>query len=190
MKSLIFAVVTPVDAEGPLTTSYSWSCPLALSITPHRPRCSQSDGVTKLPRPPPTPPTFLFNYLSLTPFEMFNRNNFPSVPSPFGNRSDGGHPSPQGYSNPNQTPPRYDYGHGLAPRHSPGRARDDDVPMTDAYNDPRGYGAPPPAAGRPPQQMAVRPPVGGRPSGGVAGGQTWTLHPSKSPNDNFTFGNL
>lgn len=23
-----------------------------------------------------------------------------------------------------------------------------------------------------------------------AGGQTWTLHPSKSPNDNFTFGNL
>lgn len=143
--------------------------------------------MTKLPRPPPT---LLLNYSSLILFEMFNRNNSPSVPSSFGNRPDGGRPSQQGYSIPNQAPPRYDYGHGLAPRHSPGRARDDDVPMTDAYNDPRGYGAPPPAAGRPSQQMAARPPVGGRPGGAVAGGQTWTLHPSKSPNDNFTFGNL
>jgi hypothetical protein len=176
---------SPVDAEGPPLTIRS--CLLALSITPHRPRCSRSDGVTKLPRPPPT---LLLNYSSLILFEMFNRNNSPSVPSSFGNRPDGGRPSQQGYSNPNQAPPRYDYGHGLAPRHSPGRARDDDVPMTDAYNDPRGYGAPPPAAGRPSQQMAARPPVGGRPGGAVAGGQTWTLHPSKSPNDNFTFGNL
>lgn len=29
------------------------------------------------------------------------------------------------------------------------------------------------------------PPGGGRP-----GGPVWTLHPTKSPNENFTFGNL
>lgn len=51
---------------------------------------------------------------------------------------------------------------------------------------PRGYGGPPPPGGRPPpQQMSSR-----MQSGQRGGGPTWTLHPSKSPNDNYTFGNL
>ncbi|KAJ5420768.1 ATPaseAAA-typecore [Penicillium sp. CMV-2018d] len=51
---------------------------------------------------------------------------------------------------------------------------------------PRGYGGPPPPGGRPPQQqMPSR-----MQSGQRGGGQTWTLHPSKSPNENYTFGNL
>ncbi|QQK46961.1 NsfA [Penicillium digitatum] len=51
---------------------------------------------------------------------------------------------------------------------------------------PRGYGGPPPPGGRPPpQQMPSRIQSGQR-----DGGQTWTLHPSKSPNENYTFGNL
>ena len=51
---------------------------------------------------------------------------------------------------------------------------------------PRGYGGPPPPGGRPPQQqMPSR-----MQSGQRGGGQTWTLHPSKSPNEHYTFGNL
>lgn len=112
---------------------------------------------------------------------MFNRSNLPSVPNPFG--SGGQRPSPQGYSNPNQAPPRYD--NGLAPVSSAGDSRDYDVPMTDASTVTRGYGAPPPSMGRSPQQMPARPPAG-RPGGGPS----WMLNPSKSPNENYTFGNL
>ncbi|KAJ6105936.1 hypothetical protein N7512_009453 [Penicillium capsulatum] len=111
---------------------------------------------------------------------MFNRKDLPSVPGQFGS---GGRPSPQGYGNPNQAPPRYDNGHGS--RTSEKQPLDSDVQMTDAYIDSRGYGAPPPSMGRSPQQMPARPPVGGHSSG-----PTWTLHPTKSPNENFTFGNL
>ena len=141
------------------------------------PLSSRQSGVTATPV---TPPTSL-ELSDLLQFTMFNRKELPSVPSPFG--SGGGRPSPQGYSNPNQAPPRYD--NGRAPIASAGHPPDYDVPMTDASIDSRGYGAPPPAMGRPPQQMPARPPVGARQPGPV-----WTLHPSKSPNDNFTFGNL
>jgi vesicle-fusing ATPase len=112
---------------------------------------------------------------------MFNRSNLPSVPNPFG--SGGQRPPQQGYSNPNQTPPRYD--NSLAPVSSAGDSRDYDVPMTDASTTTRGYGAPSPSMGRSPQQMPARAPAG-RPGGG----QTWMLNPAKSPNENYTFGNL
>lgn len=60
---------------------------------------------------------------------------------------------------------------------------DGDVPMTDANFPSSGYGAPPPHnMGRPQQPMPGRMPS--------AGGPTWTLSPTKSPNDNYTFGNL
>ncbi|KGO77922.1 ATPase, AAA-type, core [Penicillium italicum] len=112
---------------------------------------------------------------------MFNRSN---IPNPFGS---GGQPSPQGHPNPNQAPPRYDT--DRCPSSSAGYAAhipDDDVPMTDVYNALSGYGGPPPPGGRPPQQqMPSR-----MQSGQRGGGQTWTLHPSKSPNENYTFGNL
>lgn len=71
---------------------------------------------------------------------------------------------------------------GLAPG-------DYDEPMTDATFDQRGYGGPPPQSmGRAPQSqpMPTRPPVGG----GRTGGPEWKLQPSKSPNDNYTFGNM
>ncbi|CAI7619098.1 unnamed protein product [Penicillium glandicola] len=113
---------------------------------------------------------------------MFNRGNLPS--NPFGSS---GQPAPQGYSNPNQAPPRYDT--DRSPSSSAGYTafvHDDDVPMTDVYNDLSGYGGPPPPGGRPPpQQMPSRVQSGQR-----GGGQIWTLHPSKSPNENYTFGNL
>ncbi|CAI7587574.1 unnamed protein product [Penicillium viridicatum] len=112
---------------------------------------------------------------------MFNRGN---IPNPFGSS---GQPSPQGHPNPGQAPPRYDT--DRSPSSSAGyaaRIGDDDVAMTDVYNDIRGYGGPPPPGGRPPQQqMPSR-----MQSGQRGGGQTWTLHPSKSPNENYTFGNL
>ncbi|CDM28851.1 Vesicular-fusion protein sec18 [Penicillium roqueforti FM164] len=47
------------------------------------------------------------------------------------------------------------------------------------------YGGQPPPGGRPAPQMPPR-----MQSGQRGGGQTWTLHPSKSPNENYTFGNL
>jgi vesicle-fusing ATPase len=120
---------------------------------------------------------------------MFNRNNLPSVPNPFGSRPDGGRPPPQGYANPNQAPPRYDHSRAhLAGAANADPTRDNDVTMTDASADTRGYGGPP-LPGRPQQQqMPPRMPVGGRPPPG--GGQTWTLQPDKSPDTNYTFGNL
>ncbi|KAJ5601679.1 hypothetical protein N7510_011213, partial [Penicillium lagena] len=99
-------------------------------------------------------------------------------------------PPPQGYANPNQAPPRYDHSRAhLAGAANADPIRDNDVPMTDASADPRGYGGPPPP-GRPPQQQQMPPrmPVGGRPPPG--NGQTWTLQPDKSPDTNYTFGNL
>ncbi|CAI7612798.1 unnamed protein product [Penicillium discolor] len=112
---------------------------------------------------------------------MFNRGN---IPNPFGSS---GQPSPQGHPNPNQAPPRYDTDRSPSSSASyAARIYDDDVPMTDVYDDLRGYGGPPPPGGRPPQQqMPSR-----MQSGQRGGGQTWTLHPSKSPNENYTFGNL
>ncbi|OQE30834.1 hypothetical protein PENFLA_c002G08306 [Penicillium flavigenum] len=106
---------------------------------------------------------------------MFNRGN---LPNPFGS---------SGQSNPNQAPPRYDT--DRSPSLTAGYAaptHDADVPMTDVYDTLSGYGGPPPPGGRPPpQQMPSR-----MQSGQRGGGPTWTLHPSKSPNDNYTFGNL
>ncbi|CAG7949738.1 unnamed protein product [Penicillium nalgiovense] len=106
---------------------------------------------------------------------MFNRGN---LPNPFGS---------SGQSDPNQAPPRYDT--DRSPSLTAGyaaRTRDADVTMTDVYDTLSGYGGPPPPGGRPPpQQMPSR-----MQSGQRGGGPTWTLHPSKSPNDNYTFGNL
>jgi vesicle-fusing ATPase len=105
---------------------------------------------------------------------MFNRGN---IPNPF---SSSGQPPPQGYSSPNQAPPRYDseplplFGAALA-----APIRDDDVSMTDTPDDQRGYGGPPP------QQMPSRMPAGHK-----GAGPTWTLQPRKSPNEYYTFGNL
>ncbi|KAJ5561400.1 ATPase AAA-type core [Penicillium sp. DV-2018c] len=112
---------------------------------------------------------------------MFNRGNFSN---PFGSS---GQPSPQGYSNPNQAPPRYDTDRFRSPSASYlAPTRDYDEPMTDVHNDTRGYGGPPPPGGRPPpQQMPSR-----MQSGQRGTSPTWTLHPSKSPNENYTFGNL
>lgn len=115
---------------------------------------------------------------------MFNRKDLPSMPNPFGPRQDGRPPQP-GYANPNQAPPRYDNGHSfMAGAGNAVSSLDYDVPMTDAPAGLRGYGAPPPPMGRPPQQTPARMPVGGRPMGG---GRTWTLSPVKSPDP---WGNL
>ena len=139
---------------------------------------------------------------------MFNRNNLPSVPNPFGQRPDGsgGHPPPRdGYSNPNQQqqPPyprndgrdgRMGGGYGAPPQYN-----DNDVTMTDGYGDSRaGFGgqhnarpmekpmpARPGGGGYPPQS---RPPVGG--GGGGSGGRAWSLRPAKSPDNSYTYGNL
>ncbi|KAJ5293950.1 hypothetical protein PENANT_c009G03194 [Penicillium antarcticum] len=115
---------------------------------------------------------------------MFNRGN---IPNPFGgSKGESGQPSPQGYSSPNQAPPRYDNNRNSLTRAGfEAPIHDNDVPMTDAFVDQRGYGGPPPLGGRPPQQMPSRMPAGQR-----GPGPTWTLQPSKSPNDNYTFGNL
>lgn len=111
---------------------------------------------------------------------MFNRKDLPSIQNPFASRQEPQRPSPQGYANPNQGPPRYDYGHVPMPA---GQIPDGDVPMTDANFPSSGYGAPSPQnMGRPQQPMPGRMPS--------ASGQTWTLSPTKSPNDNYTFGNL
>ncbi|KAJ5916249.1 hypothetical protein N7504_000264 [Penicillium tannophilum] len=111
---------------------------------------------------------------------MFNRKDLPSIQNPFASRQERQRPSPQGYANPNQGPPRYDYGHVPMPA---GQIPDGDVPMTDANFPSSGYGAPSPQnMGRPQQPMPGRMPS--------ASGQTWTLSPTKSPNDNYTFGNL
>ncbi|CAG7968154.1 unnamed protein product [Penicillium nalgiovense] len=106
---------------------------------------------------------------------MFNRGN---LPNPFGS---------SGQSDPNQAPPRYDTDRSPSPTAGyAARTRDADVTMTDVYDTLSGYGGPPLPGGRPPpQQMPSR-----MQSGQRGGGPTWTLHPSKSPNDNYTFGNL
>ena len=59
--------------------------------------------------------------------------------------------------------------------------------MTDVSYDPRGYGGPPPQQmNRAPQSQPMRAPMGGaRP-----GGPSWMFQPSKSPTDNYTFGNM
>lgn len=117
---------------------------------------------------------------------MFNRNNFSM---PFGSRPsrEDGHSSPS----PGQGPPPYprrEYNTNPAPTGGVGyeyrpHPPDYDTVMTDAYNISRGYGAP---VGRPsqPPQMPPRAPVGG------SSGRTWTLRPAKSPDNNYTFGNL
>ncbi|KAJ5804566.1 uncharacterized protein N7518_000869 [Penicillium psychrosexuale] len=108
---------------------------------------------------------------------MFNRGN---IPNPF---SSSGQSSPQGHSHPNQAPPRYDIDRSPSGYATP--IRDNDVPMANIYNYLSSYGGQPPPGGRPAPQMPPR-----MQSGQRGGGQTWTLHPSKSPNENYTFGNL
>ncbi|PYH74825.1 AAA family ATPase SEC18 [Aspergillus vadensis CBS 113365] len=92
---------------------------------------------------------------------MFNRNNYPSVPNPFGSRPSRG----DGYTNPAQGQTPYPSRSGASPA---------------------GYGAPPQYTGRPPQ-MPPRNPVGEKP---VSSGRSWTLRPAKSPDNTYTFGNL
>jgi vesicle-fusing ATPase len=105
---------------------------------------------------------------------MFNRNNLPSVPNPFGARADQS-PRPQQrdpYSSQN-----------AAPR---GKA-DYDTPMTGGYDSRLGYGTPPSYPNGPlsTQNMPSR---SSRGSGG--GGRQWHLTPEKSPDNSFTFRNL
>ncbi|KAI9842423.1 MAG: transport between ER and Golgi ATPase protein [Sclerophora amabilis] len=103
---------------------------------------------------------------------MFNRNNIPSVPNPFGARPDGSSRTS------NQGPPPAQRHASHDPRYGGG------------YDDPRGpaggYGG-----GRD-QSAPQRPPVGRPAQGGrqSAGGRTWQLRPDRSPADMYTFGNL
>ncbi|GJP91537.1 hypothetical protein CBS63078_4643 [Aspergillus niger] len=92
---------------------------------------------------------------------MFNRNNYPSVPNPFGSRPSRG----DGYTTPAQGQNPYPSRSGASPA---------------------GYGAPPQYTGRPPQ-MPPRNPVGEK---SVSSGRSWTLRPTKSPDNTYTFGNL
>ncbi|KAL1969577.1 hypothetical protein VTN77DRAFT_8130 [Rasamsonia byssochlamydoides] len=105
---------------------------------------------------------------------MFNRNNLPSVPSPFGSRPDGS----------GRPPPRDGYGHVPQGGH-PYQRRDEYDGNRGPMGGAGGYGgAPPPQRGMPAR------PGGGRPPVGAAGGQVWSLRPEKSPNNSYTFGNL
>lgn len=108
---------------------------------------------------------------------MFNRNNLPSVPNPFGARPDpGARPSPRdGYGNPNQA--------AAPPRQAP-----QDIKIG-GYEERRGYGGPKD------YEASQRPPVGrqapgSRMTGGGAGGRSWQLRPAKSPDNTYTFGNM
>lgn len=107
---------------------------------------------------------------------MFNRNNLPSVPNPFGSRPNPVSRPSQGdaYGSPNQGPPLQG---GAGGRFN--RPYDDHRGGLPAYGD-RGDGG------------LQRPQVGrgsvGRSSAGSQ--RTWQLRPAKSPNDIFTFGNL
>ncbi|TKA71986.1 hypothetical protein B0A49_07370 [Cryomyces minteri] len=104
---------------------------------------------------------------------MFNRNNLPSMPNPFGSRPEGS-PRPaarDGYTQPPPTPPRqggYDTRMGGVP----------DAPPAYGSNRDRQ------ASQRTP---AGRPAAGGRTGGS---GRVLQLRPAKSPNDSYTFGNL
>ncbi|KAI9761566.1 MAG: transport between ER and Golgi ATPase protein [Chaenotheca gracillima] len=112
---------------------------------------------------------------------MFNRNNIPSVPNPFGARPDGsGRSSNQGPPPPPRQQGGYDtrYGGG----------NDDPRGGAGGYGGGRDQmGAP----GRdyPPSQ---RPPVGRAPPSrrNPDEGRRWQLKPDRSPADIFTFGNL
>lgn len=107
---------------------------------------------------------------------MFNRTNYSN---PFSSSRSGGPPSREGYSVPGQgPPPSYGQplpgaGYSVAP---PGYA---EAELTDVHGDFRG---------RPGQMpMPSKPPVGAKPP---AGGGNWILKPAKSPDNNYTFGNL
>lgn len=132
---------------------------------------------------------------------MFNRNNLPSVPNPFaGARPDG---RTGNYQQPPPPPRKNDYdtrmggGYDSPP---PPRKSDYDTSMGGAYDDPRGYGGsrdyPPSQSGRTPQKPMSSRPGGGSGGGGYranndgAGGKEWHLHPAKSPDNSYIYGNL
>ncbi|PYH89462.1 putative vesicular fusion ATPase [Aspergillus ellipticus CBS 707.79] len=94
---------------------------------------------------------------------MFNRNNYPSVPNPFGGARP---PRADGYASPNQAPPPYPPRGGY-----------------DTGASPAGYGGSPQRH----PQMPSRNPLGEKSS---SSGRTWTLRPAKSPDNTYTFGNL
>ncbi|KAF3491200.1 vesicle-fusing ATPase [Arthroderma uncinatum] len=102
---------------------------------------------------------------------MFNRNNYPSVPTPFGS----GSPARGDGSRPPRAPPQqrggYDDGYGQDPR------------MGAAGGGSSHGGSP---MGRPAER-----PMPPRQGGGRGGeGQTWSLSPAKSPDNSYTYGNL
>src|SRR3954451_24082413 len=116
---------------------------------------------------------------------MFNRNNLPSVPNPFGGSSNQ-RPPPRGepYSHPT-----------LPPRDTRTSGRGDyDTLMTGGYDQNSGYDTPPQYSNTP---MAHRG-IPSRPGGGTpvgrgshrGSGQIWRLTPSKSPDNNYTYRNL
>jgi vesicle-fusing ATPase len=115
---------------------------------------------------------------------MFNRNNPPSVPNPFGGSS-------------NQRPPRGDpYSHPpLPPRDTRTGGRGDyDTPMTGGYDQHSGYDTPPQYSNAPMPHRGVPPrSSGGTPVGRGShrgSGQIWRLTPSKSPDNLYTYRNL
>lgn len=107
---------------------------------------------------------------------MFNRDNIPTVPNPFGSRGNSGAPQegPPSFSRPLPSG-----GYGFSSRFFGGYNGTD---MHDYY---RAYGGAP--AGRPGQVPMSRPPV---PEKAPGGGHTWMLRPEKSPDNTYTFGNL
>jgi vesicle-fusing ATPase len=106
---------------------------------------------------------------------MFNRNNLPAMPNPFGARPDSqARPQQGGYASPGQGPP--------PGQRSSGPYDDRRAQPSPGYQGGQQYGAP-----------SQRPPVGRQPvpsRGGGGGGRNVQLRPAKSPSDTYTLGNL
>ncbi|KAK2740193.1 transport between ER and Golgi ATPase protein [Myotisia sp. PD_48] len=119
---------------------------------------------------------------------MFNRNNLPSIPSPFGSnspsRGDASRPPRDRYGSPSQAGANY----GQDPRTAGGYGHshhqtDHDTVMTDEYNKNLSYGSP--SMGRSGERVPSRPAPGRGTEGPV-----WSLRPAKSPDSTYTYGNL
>src|SRR5436190_14336317 len=131
---------------------------------------------------------------------MFNRNNFPSVPNPFGSGNTppgggagGARPSRDRYNVPSQRPGSQEsYGHdnrtGGGYGTAPGR-RDHDTVMADGYGEQGGYGGS--HMGRPSHMPLANRTSGGQMGAGGGGSDpVLSLRPTKSPDNSYTYRNL